>query len=119
MEYPQLAVMNISHRYFDLEEFFSSAAASGYTCCELWTGAMHLYVDCHGYDSLEQVRELSQRYGVRIVGICPEQNNPKPWNIATRGEESRARRSHTLRMSWILRQSLAPTRSWFRADGHF
>lgn len=91
MSYPQLAVMNISHRYFDLEEFFSSAAASGYTCCELWTGAMHLYVDCHGYDSLEQVRELSQRYGVRIVGLCPEQNNPKPWNIAVRGNEARAR----------------------------
>ena len=83
--------MNISHRYFDLEEFFSSAAASGYTCCELWTGAMHLYVDCHGYDSLEQVKVLSRRYGVRIVGICPEQNNPKPWNIAARGEEARAR----------------------------
>ena len=91
MGYPQLAVMNISHRYFDLEEFFSSAAASGYTCCELWTGAMHLYVDCHGYDSLEQVRELSQQYGVRIVGLCPEQNNPKPWNIAARGNEARAR----------------------------
>ena len=91
MSYPLLAVMNISHRYFDLEEFLSSAAASGYTCCELWTGAMHLYVDCHGYDSLEQVRELSQRYGVRIVGLCPEQNNPKPWNIAARGNEARAR----------------------------
>ena len=86
-----LPIMNISHRYFDLEEFFSSAAASGYTCCELWTGAMHLYVDCHGYDSLGQVRELSQRYGVRIVGLCPEQNNPKPWNIAARGNEARAR----------------------------
>ena len=91
MSYPLLAVMNISHRYFDLEEFFSSAAASGYTCCELWTGAMQLYVDCHGYDSLEQVRELSQRYGIRIVGLCPEQNNPKPWNIAARGNEARAR----------------------------
>ena len=91
MSYPQLAVMNISHRYFDLEEFFSSAAASGYTCCELWTGAMHLYVDCHGYDSLEQVQELSRRYGIRIVGLCPEQNNPKPWNIAARGNEARAR----------------------------
>ena len=91
MSYPQLAVMNISHRYFDLEEFFSSAAASGYTCCELWTGAMHLYVDCHGYDSLEQVRELSQRYGVRIVGLCPEQNNPKPWNVAVRGEAGQKR----------------------------
>ena len=91
MSYPLLAVMNISHRYFDLEEFFSSAAASGYTCCELWTGAMHLYVDCHGYDSLEQVRELSQRYGVRIVGLCPEQNNPKPWNVAVRGEAGQKR----------------------------
>ena len=91
MEYPQLAVMNISHRYFDLEEFFSSASASGYTCCELWTGAMHLYVDCHGYDSLERVRELSQRYGVRIVGLCPEQNNPKPWNVAVRGEAGQKR----------------------------
>ena len=91
MSYPLLAVMNISHRYFDLEEFFSSAAASGYMCCELWTGAMHLYVDCHGYDSLEQVRELSQRYGVRIVGLCPEQNNPKPWNVAVRGEAGQKR----------------------------
>ncbi len=91
MSYPQLAVMNISHHYFDLEEFFSSAAASGYTCCELWTGAMHLYVDYHGYDSLECVRELSDRYGVKVIGLCPEQNNPKPWNIAARGETARAR----------------------------
>lgn len=91
MSYPQLAVMNISHRYFDLEEFFSSASASGYTCCELWTGAMHLYVDCHGCDSLDRVRELSDRYGVKVIGLCPEQNNPKPWNIAARGEMARAR----------------------------
>ena len=112
MSYPLLAVMNISHRYFDLEEFFSSAAASGYTCCELWTGAMHLYVDCHGYDSLEQVRELSQQYGVRIVGLCPEQNNPKPWNIAARGNEARARTLAYFR-------NLEPSRSWSRAAGHF
>lgn len=91
MSYPQLAVMNISHRYFDLEEFFSSASASGYTCCELWTGAMHLYVDCHGCDSLDRVRELSDRYSVKVIGLCPEQNNPKPWNIAARGEMARAR----------------------------
>ena len=91
MSYPQLAVLNISHRYFDLEEFFSSASASGYTCCELWTGAMHLYVDCHGCDSLDRVRELSDRYGVKVIGLCPEQNNPKPWNIAARGEMARAR----------------------------
>ena len=78
MEYPQLAVMNISHRYFDLEEFFSSAAASGYTCCELWTGAMHLYVDCHGYDSLEQVQELvnyAKYYPIGQRGFCPSRKD--------------------------------------------
>ena len=110
MEYPQLAVMNISHRYFDLEEFFSSAAASGYTCCELWTGAMHLYVDCHGYDSLEQVRELSQRYGVRIVGLCPEQNNPKPWNIAARGNEAIAEHAGERGVRLVL-EALQPVES--------
>ena len=78
MSYPQLAVMNISHRYFDLEEFFSSAAASGYTCCELWTGAMHLYVDCHGYDSLEQVQELvnyAKYYPIGQRGFCPSRKD--------------------------------------------
>lgn len=53
---------------------------------------MHLYVDCHGYDSLEQVRELSQRYGVRIVGFVPNRTTPSR-GISRRAGMRRAART--------------------------
>ncbi len=89
--YPPIAVMNINHRYRTVEEFFASAAASGYTDVDFWTGPMHLYVGCEGFDEVEPVRAAAESYGLRIVGVCPEQNNPKPWNVATANEGMHAR----------------------------
>ena len=34
---------------------------------------------------------LERRYDLPIIGVCPEQANPKPHNIAVRGETGRAR----------------------------
>lgn len=91
MALPKIAAMNLIHRFFDAEEFFSSAAENGYEYAEFWTGAMHLYVDWCGYDSLEPIKRLAKTYGIKIIGICPEQNNPKPWNIAAKSEAGQAR----------------------------
>lgn len=91
MGYPELAAMNISHRYYSIESFFEAAHRAGYRNVELWTGSMHLYVDNHGFDPIDRVRGLMECYGIRIVGICPEQNNPKPWNVAARDKRAQER----------------------------
>ena len=91
MGYPQLAAMNISHRYYSIDSFFKAASRAGYRSVELWTGSMHLYVDDRGFDPVDHVRELARCHDIEIIGICPEQNNPKPWNIAARGRRAQER----------------------------
>lgn len=91
MAVPELSLMNINHRYYSIETFFKAAGEAGYRNIELWTGSMHLYVDCHEHDSVDKIRDLAAQYGIKIVCVCPEQNNPKPWNVAVRGEAGRKR----------------------------
>ena len=50
MVVPELSLMNINHRYYSIETFFKAAGEAGYRNIELWTGSMHLYVDCHEHD---------------------------------------------------------------------
>ncbi|WP_130812447.1 sugar phosphate isomerase/epimerase [Olsenella sp. Marseille-P4559] len=85
------AAMNCSHRYYPLEEFFSSARANGYEAVELWLGPMHFFVDHRGTEDPQTLLGLAEKYGLRIVGICPEQNNPKPSNVAARGRGAQDR----------------------------
>ena len=91
MSVPELSLMNINHRYYSIETFFKAAGEAGYRNIELWTGSMHLYVDCHEHDSVDKIRDLAAQYGIKIVCVCPEQNNPKPWNVAVRGEAGKKR----------------------------
>lgn len=91
MAVPELSLMNINHRYYSIETFFKAAGEAGYRNIELWTGSMHLYVDCHEHDSVDKIRDLAAQYGIKIVCVCPEQNNPKPWNVAVRGEAGQKR----------------------------
>ena len=91
MVVPELSLMNINHRYYSIETFFKAAGEAGYRNIELWTGSMHLYVDCHEHESVDKIRDLAAQYGIKIVCVCPEQNNPKPWNVAVRGEAGQKR----------------------------
>ena len=54
MVVPELSLMNINHRYYSIETFFKAAGEAGYRNIELWTGSMHLYVDCHEHDSVDK-----------------------------------------------------------------
>ena len=82
------AAMNCSHRFFSLEAFFASAADSGFEAVELWTGPMHFFLDYASNDTPEKITRLANSFGLDVCALCPEQNNPKPANIAARGEES-------------------------------
>ena len=67
MVVPELSLMNINHRYYSIETFFKAAGEAGYRNIELWTGSMHLYVDCHEHDSVDKIRDLAAQYGIKIV----------------------------------------------------
>ena len=79
----KLCGMNSHYRYYSLERFFQEMHRLHISYCEIWTGPMHFYVDYQKNQDVETLKELSQKYGVQIIGICPEQTNPKPNNIAT------------------------------------
>lgn len=80
----ELATMNHHYMFYELEEFFSSARSNGYPCVELWTAPQHFFMDYAQNDPVERLVSLADKYGVRIMGICPEQTNPKPHNMAAK-----------------------------------
>lgn len=92
-----IAAMNCHYRFMSLETFFADAAAAGYPAAEVWCGPMHFALDYQRNDPVERLIGLSERSGVKIIGICPEQTNPKPANMAARGEDARERVFATFR----------------------
>lgn len=45
---------------------------------------MHFFVDYNQHDDVEILKLLSEKYKIKIIGLCPEQTNPKPNNIAVK-----------------------------------
>lgn len=80
----ELASMNHHYMFFELEEFFSSVSSSGYPCVELWTAPQHFFMDYRQNDPVERLMSLAEKYSIQIMGICPEQTNPKPHNMAAK-----------------------------------
>lgn len=87
----ELAAMNCHHRFYELEDFFASAKENGYKYVEIWTGPQHFFMDYNGYESVEKLRRLEEKYGIKVIGICPEQTNPKPNNMAAKDEKMQER----------------------------
>lgn len=76
--------MNIHYRYYNLEYFFQACQKMDLKFAELWLCPQHFYINSMWSESSEKLKSLMKQYGVRISCICPEQNNPKPNNIAAR-----------------------------------
>lgn len=75
--------MNSHYRFYSFERFFQEMNRLGIKNVEIWTGPMHFYVDYNKNQSVEQLKEYAKKYDVKIIGICPEQTNPKPNNVAS------------------------------------
>lgn len=78
----RLCGMNAHYRFYSLERFFQEMQRLGIENVEIWTGPMHFYVDYQKYEDVRKLKHLAVKYGIHIVGICPEQTNPKPNNVA-------------------------------------
>lgn len=85
------AAMNCHHRFYELEDFFASAKENGYEYVEIWTGPQHFFMDHSGYEDVNKLLKLEKKYGIKIIGICPEQTNPKPNNMAAKDADMKKR----------------------------
>lgn len=90
-EKPDLCAMNCHYRFYQLESFFKSASKNGYKFLEIWTGPQHFFVDYSKHESIKKLKQLEDKYQVKITGICPEQTNPKPNNIAINSFDGKKR----------------------------
>ncbi|MCD8084542.1 MAG: sugar phosphate isomerase/epimerase [Clostridiales bacterium] len=83
----RIAGMNCHYRFYTLEDFFAALQRNGITHAELWTCASHFLLDPFSWQDTKALRRLAKRYGVQIICLTPEQNNPKPYNLAARDPE--------------------------------
>lgn len=80
-----ICTMNIHYRFYDLDYFFESCVANNIKYVELWLCPQHIYVDDCGWNQdLSEINNKVKEKGLIISCICPEQNNPKPYNMAAR-----------------------------------
>ena len=63
----------------------------GYQSVELWTCGHHFLLDSFGYQNVKSIKNKASKFGLHIICLTPEQNNPKPNNIAAKDEELKKR----------------------------
>lgn len=83
----RIAGMNSHYRYYTLTDFFQSLERNGIAHAELWTCASHFRLDPYGWQDTKSIQQLARRCGVNIICLTPEQNNPKPYNLAAKDPE--------------------------------
>lgn len=76
--------MNTHYRYYPLEYFFKVAKQNGFKNAEIWLCPQHFFINYNESENPKKLLELSKTYDIKIKCLCPEQNNPKPNNIAAR-----------------------------------
>lgn len=90
----RIAAMNSHYRYYTLEDFFNAIQFLGITHAELWTCASHFLLDEFTRQDTGELRQKARNHGIEIVCLTPEQNNPKPYNLAARDPELIQRTKH-------------------------
>lgn len=80
----RLCGMNSHYRFYSLERFFQEMHRLNIQNVEIWMGPMHYFVDYQTHEPVSKLKDLANQYGVKIIGICPEQTNPKPNNVASK-----------------------------------
>ncbi|MEE0989674.1 MAG: sugar phosphate isomerase/epimerase family protein [Kandleria vitulina] len=86
-----VSAMNCHYRFYTLEDFFWYAHKNGFENVEIWTGPMHFYLDYRTHTSIDVLRNLEKKYKIKVIGICPEQTNPKPNNMCVKDKKDQER----------------------------
>lgn len=84
----KIGLFTMSYMRFPLERAFRDAARLGYDGVEVWGGRPHAYPPDLKVGGAREVRELSSRYDLPIIGYTPEMNM-YPYNMMIGSEAMR------------------------------
>lgn len=87
----QISGMNSHYRYYTLDDFFGSMQKLGLHSVEIWSCGHHYLIDADSYQSTKALMKKAKGYGLKIICLTPEQNNPKPHNLASKDAELKKR----------------------------
>lgn len=87
----KLCGMNTHYRRYSLDYFLDSLKENGFTYMELWLAPQHVLIDYMGIHDKDGIVEKINNSGIKVVALCPEQNNPKVSNIASQDIEIQSR----------------------------
>lgn len=78
--------MNIHYRYYPIDVFYNSCFENEINNVELWLCPQHFLVNDRIHFDINKVKQTLDKYNLKVACICPEQNNPKPCNMASKDE---------------------------------
>lgn len=68
----RIVCSNVHYFYYDTEFFFEHAAKAGAGQIEFYLGTPHIFIDHAVIDDFDKVKELSEKYAVKIAAVHPE-----------------------------------------------
>lgn len=68
----RIVCSNVHYFYYDTEFFFEHAAKAGVRQIEFYLGTPHIFIDHAVIDDFDKVKELSEKYAVKIAAVHPE-----------------------------------------------
>lgn len=83
--------MNCHHRFYELKDFFAASKRERIWECWNLDRTTTFFMDHNGYENVDKLLRLEEKYNIKIIGICPEQTNPKPNNMAAKDREMQKR----------------------------
>jgi len=101
----KIGMFTMGYMRFPLERAFKDAARFGYDGIEVWGGRPHAYAPDLKAGGLGELKELSRRYDMPIIGYTPE-TNMYPYNMMIGSEAMRRESLDYIKLSMDMAQEM-------------
>ena len=98
-------MFTFGYQRLSLEQAFKDAARFGYDGIEIWGGRPHAYPFDLKTKGVDEIKGLSEKYGVPIIGYTPEMNM-YPYNMMIGSEEMRKESVEYIKLSLELAKEM-------------
>lgn len=98
-------MFTFGYQRLSLEQAFKDASRFGYDGIEIWGGRPHAYPFDLQKNGVDEIKELSTKYGVPIIGYTPEMNM-YPYNMMIGTEEMRKESVDYIKLSLELAKEM-------------
>ncbi len=101
----KIGMFTMNYMRLPLERAFKDASRFGYDGIEVWGGRPHAYPFDLERGGVEEIRKLSSRYNIPIIGYTPEMNM-YPYNMMTGSEAIRRECIDYIKLSMNMAKEL-------------